>query len=301
MALPQEVWVQDIVETLFDGQPHIQRSVDHSEFVGNNVVHVPNESGVPGVEKSRASIPATVQEISEKDLTYNLDAFTTDPIYIRAADELEVSYNKRASQTRRMRMELNSRIGLEASHDWATDTSSRKFTTSGSSGSFAQAPGATGTRKAITLTELQKVARLFRNDKIPQRDWYAMFPASLYYQLFDIDQLKDQAFIGQNTLPEGIIPGVFGFNFIIKADAEMPVYDSSQNLKSIGSASATGDNLAVICWQQDSVSRALGDINVYERENDPTFYGHILSAELFYGGRVIRDDEAGTAAIVQTS
>lgn len=300
MALPQEIWIQDIVETLFAGNPHMARGVDHSEFVNFKTVHVPNEAGVPNVEKNRATLPAQVQTIGEKDLTYNINSFTTDPIYIKLRDELETSYNKRMSQTRRLRQQLNVEVGFDTIHSWASDKSAHKFSTSGSSSSDAPlAPSATGSRKLLTLDDLAKVAELFDNQDVPAEDRYMMLPPGMYYNLFKISDLKDQAIIGQQTLPEGVITTIFGFNIMVRS--KTPVYDSSQNLKDIGAAGASGDHLAVIAWQRDAVSRALGDIIPYENENDPVYYGHILSAQLDHGAKIIRDGEEGTAAIVQTT
>jgi len=62
---------------------------------------------------------------------------------------------------------------------------------------------------------------------------------------------------------------------------------------------ATTDNGAVICWQQNAVEKAEGDIKFFETINDPINYGDIYSALVRLGGRIRRDDEKGIVAIVQ--
>ena len=42
MALQVEIWVKSIIEGLFANNTFAARSVDHSEFVNEKTVHVPN-------------------------------------------------------------------------------------------------------------------------------------------------------------------------------------------------------------------------------------------------------------------
>ena len=122
MALQQEIWLNDIQEKLFAGNEFITRSTDHSAFVSNKIVHLPQAGILPTVEKDRASYPATIAQRTDADRTYNLGEFTTDPIHITDIDELQTSYDKRNSVLGQHIDVLNDRIALETAYSWATDT-----------------------------------------------------------------------------------------------------------------------------------------------------------------------------------
>jgi hypothetical protein len=54
-----------------------------------------------------------------------------------------------------------------------------------------------------------------------------------------------------------------------------------------------------MCWQKDSVARALGEKKFFEKKDDPEYYGDVYSAMIRAGGRRRRADDAGVVAIVQ--
>lgn len=65
MALQVEIWVKSIIEGLFANNTFAARSIDHSEFVNEKTVHVPNAGAAPNVEKNRTVFPANVTERKE--------------------------------------------------------------------------------------------------------------------------------------------------------------------------------------------------------------------------------------------
>ncbi len=62
---------------------------------------------------------------------------------------------------------------------------------------------------------------------------------------------------------------------------------------------AVTDNLGAICWQKNAVTRALGEVNFFERLDDPQYYGDLYSALVRMSGRARRTDNLGIVAIVQ--
>ena len=118
MALQVEIWVKSIIEGLFANNTFASRSVDHSEFVNNKTVHVPNAGAAPNVEKNRDTFPAKVTERKDVDLTYQMDEFTVDPVRIPHADQVELSYNKRESVTRQSRRKLAQDIYDSIIYNW---------------------------------------------------------------------------------------------------------------------------------------------------------------------------------------
>ena len=47
------------------------------------------------------------------------------------------------------------------------------------------------------------------------------------------------------------------------------------------------------------IHRAQGEVKAFESEGDPTYYGDIYSFLVRAGGRILRSDSKGVAALVQ--
>ena len=83
MAIQKEIWINSIVEGLFADNSFLTKAFNADEFVNQGkIVHIPNAGAPSGVEKNRASFPATVNSRTDIDLTFNLDNYSTDPIKI---------------------------------------------------------------------------------------------------------------------------------------------------------------------------------------------------------------------------
>ena len=68
-----------------------------SFVLAGKVVHIPNAGNKPGVQKNRSSLPATITQRTDIDITFPLDEFTSDPVKITNAEKYELSYDKRES------------------------------------------------------------------------------------------------------------------------------------------------------------------------------------------------------------
>ena len=98
MALNKQVWLNTIVENFFPDNSFATKSIDDSVFVSNKTVHIPNAGAPSGVEINRTQKPASVNQRTDQDLTYDMDELTTNPIYIPNIDTVELSYDKRCRQ-----------------------------------------------------------------------------------------------------------------------------------------------------------------------------------------------------------
>ena len=106
MALQKEIWLNSIVELLFASNTFAARSVNHSAFVTDKTVHVPNAGSAPGVVKNRSTFPGTASQRTDYDLTYDINEYSTDPIHLQYSEEVELSYNKRESILKQMKAAL---------------------------------------------------------------------------------------------------------------------------------------------------------------------------------------------------
>ena len=166
MALQVEIWVKSIIEGLFANNTFAARSVDHSEFVNEKTVHVPNAGAAPNVEKNRTVFPASVTERKDVDLIYQMDEFTVDPVRIPHAEQVELSYNKRESVTRQSRRKLAQDIYESIIYNWIPE--GVKVVETLGEAVAAHIKEATGNRKRMTKQTVEELQTLFDEQDIPE-------------------------------------------------------------------------------------------------------------------------------------
>lgn len=296
MAITPEVWKTDLEENLFPSNEFYQQSVDDSPFlVGNKTIHIPQAGAKPGVKKNRTQLPATVSQRTDVDVTYDIDEWTTDPIVLQHTEEIERSYNKRQSILRNHQNTLNQRIADEFAYIWAPTKAEHIVRTTGSS---RTAYRGTGTRNAVAKDDLIELNRLMNRQDIPKEGRYLLIPADLEADILGIADFMEAQRYGQSNIAQGAVARLYGFDIFVRSLSV--VYDDSATpqRKSPDAAEAGTDNLAILAYQSEKVAKAEGSIEVFEDENDPTYYGDIFSALVRAGGRKTRDDEKGTIALV---
>jgi len=299
MGLQKEVWVQSIQEVLFQNQEFISNSIDHSAFVDNAIVHLPQSGASPAVVANRAVFPATIAERTDTVKDYSLINFSTDPIRLRNLDEIQTSYQKRTSILSQHTGVLNETIGNYAANAWGVDTAARVVKTTGAAAGDALAPGATGTRLTADKADVRQLARIFDKDNVSNANRYLMMPVDMYYQLFGDTTLLSRDYMERSSQEMGVINELYGFKIMVRPTVN--AYDAGFAKKAIGAATAATDNLGAIAWQKDAVSNALGNIRVYANENVAEHYGSIFSAEVEHAAAILRSDEKGVASLVQTA
>ena len=297
MALQTEVWVRDIQEQLFASNEFLNFAVNHSEFVNNKVVHVPIAGSAPTVEIDRSSLPATISQRTDTELTYTLQEFTTDPMLITDLDEIQTSYAKRQSVLGHHVSAMADLIAQSALVDWAAPAAN-VIPTTGSAESL-KPTGATGTRKAVTLADIRSAAALMDKQNVPKNDRYLEMDSDMYYQLISDSAVLSSETMGSANLPSGVVRQLFGFNIMTRSST--PIYDVANAVKAVGAAGAVTDNLSCIGWQSGFVAKAMGATKVFADEDKPEYYGSVFSAMQLYKGTKLRSTGVGTVAIVQVA
>ena len=300
MALQKEIWINDIQEKLFAGAEFVTKSVDHSAFVSNKIVHLPQAGSAPSLVKNRAAYPATITQRTDSESTYNLNEYTTDPILLTDIDELQTSYEKRNSILGQHIDVLNDRIALETAFAWSTDTAASQIVTTGAASSSALASSATGTRLELTKEDVRKAAALFDRQNVVSTGRVLVLPSDMYYQLFSDTVLISSDYMNRSSLEGGVIAQLYGFDIMIRsAVAEFGEAATVYTKNAVGAAGAATDSLGALAFQTNSVSNALGDIKVFANEDKAEYYGSIFSALVMHGSASMRADEKGIASIVQ--
>ena len=306
MALQTEIWVQDIQENLFMQSVFVPMSVSHDSYVVNKTVHVPQAGSNPSVSVDRSSVPATISTRTDSDNSYNLNEYSTDPILIKNLDELQISYDKRNSVIGQHIMTLSETVGNYVAYKWSIASGTGVYNTTGSASATALAPSATGTRKAVTLQDIATIAAKLDKDNMPRTGRKLLMPVDMFWQLFTISEVVRASYNGfqVNALATGVVAQLFGFDIMIRPS--VVVYDNSFDIKAVGAAGATTDNLGCLAWHTSAVAKALGSIDLFADSGDngkgkPEYYGIILSALVMLGASKLRSDNKGIAMLVQTA
>ena len=305
MALQKEVWIADIQENLYVPNPWLQLSKDDSAFVAFKTVHVPQSGAAATISLNPASFPLTATQRTDNELTYNVNDYSAAPFFVTDFENLQLSYDKRQSIAGDYNMNLITAVGNVTAFNWSpTGTSSRVVRTTGATTSTALAPGATGTRNAITLADIAAAKSILDKDGVEQGGRVMIVQSDMYNsQLLAIDNVIRYMNYGSAVLPSGVVNRLHGFDIYIKP--LVAVYDSTGiALKAINAngtvtTPATTDNLSCLCYHPNYVSRALEGITVYYNEGKAEYQGDLLSARISMGSKYRRLDFKGVVSIVQ--
>lgn len=308
MALIKEIWVQDIQEALNRNADFLPYSVDHSAYIAFGTVHIPQSGANPTVVKNPATFPLSISERTDTDRTYALNQFALEPTLITNLDELQVSYDKRQSVLGQQITTLTQRIGDEVAISWTATGASNIISTTGTATGTALAPGATGTRKDVTLLDIANLAKKLDMDNVPRGGRKLLMSTDMFWQLFQISDVLRASYNGfqnqPNVIQSGVVGQIFGFDVMIRPVVSV-FANGATSPKAFGAATATTDNLACIAFHTSTVCRALGSMTpLYDAGSNgngkPEYLGSIFNMEVMLGSAILRADMKGVASLVQT-
>ncbi|MCQ2250019.1 MAG: hypothetical protein MJZ66_02800 [Bacteroidales bacterium] len=284
------------MKNLFKDGSFAINSVNHSSYVDNHTVHVPNAGSVPTVTVNRSTFPGTVVSRTDNDLTYDISELTTEPFRIGNAEIVELSYDKRASILGAHVSVLTESADSALIKSWVP-SGFDKVLTSGASVS-AHLVDATGNRKAVTISDILAIKKLFDKNNIPAEGRYALLDYEMMAELLEsLTQNQYNAFLNSANAQTGIVGELYGFRFYQRSEVLRTVAAGT----SLATTNATTDGAAGLFWQRDCVARALGNTEVFESNNDPTYYGDIISCLVRAGGHYTRYDKKGVAVLAQAT
>ena len=296
MAVQKEIWQRTIVEGLFADDSFLSRAVNDDMYVNEGKkVHIPNAGAPSGVVVNRDSLPATVYKRTDQDVDYTLDELTTNPILIPYADMVELSYNKRNSVIDQDRKELIFKAAEAMLAKWLPAAANRVQTTG--TGVPAWTPSATGLRKKITPADVAALQVRMNADNVPQTDRYLLLDAQMYQQLLDgMTNTQAIGFFQAADVKRGVMGMLYGFEVMVRSTVYRFTADGT--LKPYGAAGAATDLAGGLAWQRDSLSRALGEVVMFDQVDNPLYYGDVYSFLVRVGGTIRRYDKKGVYAIV---
>ena len=299
MAVQKEIWTDYIIKNLFKNNKFLQYAFDESQYVLNGkVVHIPQAGAPSNVKRNRQTLPATITQRSDVDITYPLDEFTTDPRFIPDADKVELSYDKIASVLEEDMANLGEIIAEWMLYKWRPEGSQIIRTTGNAVP--AHVGIATGNRKAFTIDDLKKAKLMFNKQNIPLGDRYAVIDSDMMSQLtasLSATDYKD--FSREYDAKTGTVGKLESFLLIERSTVLVANNASTPQILSPLDNIPTTGNGVVLCYHKTAVAKALGDTKMFDNVDDPTYYGDIYSFLQRMGGRKRRKDLKGVVGIVQ--
>lgn len=301
MASPLVItFARDIQENLFPDNAWYKNSKDDSMWIDGKTVRLPQAGAAPSVEKNRNVLPAQIKKREDTAEEYDIDEFTTDPIFISDTEEMQLSYAKRQSVLGDHVNTINTNVADNFGQIWLPTLATNMVRTTGGTVDVT-APSGTGTRKAIADADLIKSVTLMDRMNVAAEGRFMAIPTSMYGQLLALDKFVDYQKRGLvDLVKKGLIGEIYGMQ--IYKRSYLAMYDNTATpvKKAFGSVGAATDNEAVLIWQKDMVRRAEGSVKVYSDIDKPEYYGSIFSAKVNAGGRIARADQKGVVAIIQT-
>lgn len=296
MAVQKEIWINTVVEGLFANNSFLSKAFNADEFVNNKTVHIPNAGVASGVVKNRTEFPATVSARVDTDLEFSMDEYTTNPIKITNADQVELSYNKRESVLKQDKAKLIEEVSNDFILSWSPAAAYVIRTTGAAVAGHV--PAATGNRKAFTKDDVLAAMNNFNGKDVPQEGRYMLIDAVMYGQLIaSLTAQESIAFHSQVDVANGVLGKLHTFNIMMRSKSGR--YTAALAAKAWTAAGAATDHAAVLAWHENSVCRALGDTQMFDSENNPLYYADIYSFLVRAGGRPMREGVEGLLAIVQ--
>lgn len=259
MGLQKEVWVGDIKEQPIPDTSFVMESVDMSEYVENNKLHLAEAGIEPGVHEdyfagNENELP--VASIADIPSEVVLRTYSTEQTRHRKLQEIELSYNKRASIVKRHKNGLVKKISDRAAHAWSpiANDSFNKIITLGSTDSVIDALlELEAFYMDLDLTENLNICLTTDHMKRIKKENKTLYK--------EMRANKGDIFYG----------------FKIHHTSRSPLYTSTGAKKPFASTFVAGDKKASFGWCKDEVFRCFGDVEVYETLSHAGLQADIIS------------------------
>lgn len=257
MALQTEIWIPGIKENPIPNHSFVVQSVDMSEFVENNKLHLAEAGIEPSVHEdyfASNNNPLPVAEITDIPNEVVLKTFSTSQTRHRQLQEIELAYNRRESLINRHKNSLAKNIGKRAAYAWSVDTANafnKLFNLSASDSIIDAIIDAEAFFLENDITEglnicfnAQHLARIKKEDK------------KLYKDIMNEKQM---------------------YSFKVFSYSQNPIYKADGTKKPFGATKDATDKQCSFMWVTDEVFRCFGDTEMYATLRDSGLQADLLS------------------------
>ena len=257
-GLQTEVWVAGIKENPIPNDSFVYQSVDLSQYIENNKLHLAEAGVEPGVHEdyfasSSSALPvATIDDIANEVV---LKTYSTEQTLHRELQEVELSYDKRSSVIQRHRVSLAKNLGKRAAWAWAPqkDNEWNKVLTLASNDSVIDA--------IIDLKQFMEEKDIVEGVNI-------CFTPEHFARI-----RKEDKRLYKDIMNEKQMYGIKVFQY-----SQNPLYDgTTKEKKPFGAVKASTDKRASFMWVTNEVFRCFGDVKMYATLRDAGLQADALS------------------------
>lgn len=258
-GLQREVWVAGIKENPIPNTSFVSASVDMSEHVEHNKIHLAEAGIEPSVHEdyfagNENPLPvASIQDIPNEVV---LKTYSTEQTRHRDLQEIELQYNKKESVINRHRNSLGKNIGKRAAYSWTTDKNDafNKLINLGANDSIIDAI----IDMEAFFADLDKTEGL---NLCLNAEHRARIRKEDYKLYKDMMANPLETFLG----------------FRIWQYSQTPLFDNTGVKKPYGAVKAATDKRSSFLWVSDEVFRCFGDVEIYETLRDSGLQADTLS------------------------
>lgn len=298
MSVRKEAWMKSIEDNFYSEWGILNKlGKDDSIYSDNKTVHIPNAGAVSDVLVDNVNYPVAVTERNDEVVSYDMTSFQMKPIRVGKYDVDALTYAKSTSVIHDLTNGLGERVAKGLIQSWYIGKVTGKHVVTSGALEAADAPGATGTRKAITTADVTKAAKILDKQNVPVSGRILLLNPTMFYQLHD--SVIEKFDINDND-------GLMMFNkpflgFQVVMSNLLPHAETTGAIRAVDHAGAATDIAVGYAYQKDQVSMAKGQTTVYDNSDRAEYYGDILSAETWAAGKYRRFDKKGIVPILQTA
>ena len=257
VGLQTEVWIAGIKENPIPNNSFVYQSVDLSQYVEHNKLHLAEAGVEPTVHEdyfATANNPLPVANIEDIANEVVLHTYSTEQTLHRDLQEIELSYDKRSSVIKRHRVSLGKNIGKHAAYAWAPkqDDAWNKVLNLSSSDSVIDA--------IIDLKQFMEENDILEGVNI-------CFTPGHFARI-----RKEDKRLYKDILNEKQMYGIKVFQY-----SQNPLYTSAGVKKPFGATKDNTDKRASFMWVTDEVFRCFGDVEMYATLRDSGLQADTLS------------------------
>ena len=257
-GLQTEVWIAGIKENPIPNDSFLYKSVDLSQYVENNKLHLAEAGVEPQVHEdyfasSSSALPiATIDDIANEVV---LKTYSTEQTLHRELQEIELSYDKRSSLIQRHRASLAKNLGRRAAWAWAPQKDNE----------WNKVLALTGSDSIIdAIIDLKQ----FMEEKDIVEDVNICLTPEHFARI-----RKEDKRLYKDIMNEKQMYGINVFQY-----SQNPLYDgTTKEKKPFGSVKASSDKRASFMWVTSEVFRCFGDVKMYPTLRDSGLQGDTIS------------------------
>lgn len=256
-GLQTEVWIAGIKENPVPNNSFIYQSVDLSQYVEHNKLHLAEAGVEPAVHEdyfATANNPLPVTDITDIGNEVVLHTYSTEQTRHRELQDIELSYDKRSSIIGRHRLSLEKNLGKRAAYAWAPkqDGTGNKVCNLSASDSVIDA--------IIDLKQFMEENDILQGVNI-------CFTPEHFARI-----RKEDKRLYKDILNEQQMYGIKVFQY-----SQNPLYTSAGVKKPFGATKDNTDKRASFMWVTDEVFRCFGDLEMYATLRDSGLQADTIS------------------------